>query len=157
MIVLQHGPPEAHTHDNRSWLAKLLLGDDSPEPAPLVGYAGFWQIEDEAHISTITVHPKWRGNKLGELLLWKMIDLAIHDGADKVTLEVRVSNAVAKALYKKYRFRKVGKRRNYYRDNNEDAHVMMLEPLDDEFMAQFDAFGKALYNRAHIIDHLPRP
>ena len=50
----------------------------------LAGYSGMWHIGDEAHVSTIAVHPNWRGQKLGELLLWSMVRRAIQNNARMV-------------------------------------------------------------------------
>jgi ribosomal-protein-alanine N-acetyltransferase len=49
---------------------------------------------------------------------------------ESVTLEVRVSNVAARALYRAYGFYEVGLRKRYYADNHEDAIIMTTEPLD---------------------------
>ncbi len=79
---------------------------------------------DEAHISTLASHPDWRGQGVGELLLLAMIDRAAEIGGEVVTLEVRVTNNVAQALYQKYGFQVAGRRKGYYSDNGEDALIM---------------------------------
>lgn len=104
----------------------------APEPAAaasrnLVAYGGFWFIIDEAHISTIAVHPDWRGRRVGERLLVGMLEKALDLGAVTATLEVRVSNDRAQSLYRKYHFEVVGRRKHYYRDNGEDALLMTAE------------------------------
>jgi ribosomal-protein-alanine N-acetyltransferase len=113
----------------RSRLATLLHGPGEPEPAPrlVVGYAGFWYIVDEAHISTIAIHPDWRGQGAGEQLLTGLLEHALDLKAVKSTLEVRVTNTRAQSLYRKYGFEEVGRRRRYYRDNGEDALLMTVE------------------------------
>lgn len=95
---------------------------------PLLGYAGFWMMVDEAHVSTIAAHPHWRRHGIGELLLLALIDRATEIGAHSVTLEVRVSNVGAQTLYRKYGFETTGMRKRYYSDNNEDA-LIMTTPL----------------------------
>ncbi len=95
-----------------------------PADSPVVGYGGFWFIIDEAHISTIAVHPAWRGQGIGEQLLVAMLERALGLGAVSATLEVRVGNTTAQSLYRKYAFEVVGRRRRYYRDNGEDALLM---------------------------------
>ena len=90
----------------------------------VVGYVGFWFIVDEAHISTLAVHPDYRGYGLGELLLQTAIDDAEQLNAKIITLEVRISNQIAINLYRKHDFKDVGSRPRYYRDNNEDALLM---------------------------------
>jgi ribosomal-protein-alanine N-acetyltransferase len=60
-----------------------------------------------------------------------MIDEAISRGANWLTLEVRVSNTQAQALYRKYGFTVHGTRKRYYSDNNEDALIMWSRALTD--------------------------
>ncbi len=99
------------------------------EPATLIGLAGFWLMADEAHVSTIAVHPDWRGLGLGEWLLLHLIEQSQNLGAQVATLEVRPSNHAALALYDKYQFEEVGRRRHYYNDNNEDALILTTPSL----------------------------
>jgi ribosomal-protein-alanine N-acetyltransferase len=146
MLVVEE--PDAEKNPGSGWLERLFGGSRaSRQPvnaSPIVGYAGMWQIAEEAHISTIAVHPDWRGNKIGELLVWTLIWVAIQQNAELVTLEVRVSNEVAINLYRKYGFEVSGRRRGYYRDNNEDAHIMALTPLDAAYRARLARYGRAL-------------
>jgi ribosomal-protein-alanine N-acetyltransferase len=93
----------------------------------VVGYVGFWFIVDEAHISTLAVHPDYRGHGIGELLLQTAINRAEKLNVRIVTLEVRISNQIAINLYRKYDFEVVGSRPRYYRDNNEEALLMTRE------------------------------
>ena len=93
----------------------------------VVGYSGFWFIVDEAHISTIAVHPDWRGHRVGEALFVAMLEQTLALGGLSATLEVRVTNERAQNLYRKYHFEVVGRRRHYYRDNGEDALLMTAE------------------------------
>lgn len=100
-----------------------------PNQMSIIGFAGLWLMVDEAHITTIAVHPDYRGRGLGELELVSLIDIAAQIGAKWVTLEVRVSNYVAQNLYRKYGFREAGMRHRYYSDNQEDALIMWTEEL----------------------------
>lgn len=95
----------------------------------LLGYAGFWLLVDEAHISTIAIRSGWRGYGLGEWLLLALLQEAVNRGAREATLEVRVSNRVAQGLYRKLGFQVVGHRKRYYSDNGEDALIMTLPGL----------------------------
>lgn len=106
------------------------------KPGPVLGYAGMWLLVDELHISTIAVHPRWRGKGLGELLLISLLERGPALGACRATLEVRVSNSVAQQLYQKYGFEMISRQARYYADNNEDAYIMVT-PLFD--MASFQA------------------
>lgn len=102
------------------------------EPATgeyILGFAGFWIMAGEAHITNIALREKHRRQGIGELLLLSLIDLAIKLEASLVTLEVRASNTTAQSLYAKYGFAKVGVRRGYYTDNREDGVLMTLEDI----------------------------
>lgn len=118
-------PPEAFYNDiiqNR--FAVYIMIECNLEVA---GYCGMWLVLDEAHITNIALLPKFRGRKLGEALLREVMSIAKNAGAETMTLEVRVSNIVAKALYKKLGFQEGGIRKNYYTDNYEDALVMWVK------------------------------
>ncbi|MEN2984379.1 MAG: ribosomal protein S18-alanine N-acetyltransferase [Dictyoglomaceae bacterium] len=90
----------------------------------IVGYIGFWQIFREAQITTIAVHPDFRGKGIGEALLDYVIDLCRKNSIEAIVLEVRVSNTIAQNLYFKKGFKKIGIRKWYYRDG-EDAVIMV--------------------------------
>ena len=95
----------------------------------VIGYAGFWFIVDEAHISTLAVHPDFRRKGVGRRLLEEALNEALRLGAVIVTLEVRASNQIPIDLYKKFGFREKARKARYYRDNQEDALLMILEDL----------------------------
>lgn len=95
----------------------------------VIGYGGMWIILNEAHITNIAIDPDYRGKKLGEKLMIKLMDIAKKKGADKMTLEVRRSNYIAKRLYKKLGFEVRGVRKGYYVDTNEDALIMWKDSL----------------------------
>ena len=100
--------------------------------AEIVAYGGIWVILEDSHITTIAVHPDYRGLKLGEEMLLKLLDEAIAQGASWITLEVRESNDSAQKLYRKYGFTTVSTRRGYYSDNGENALVMWAGNLKGE-------------------------
>jgi ribosomal-protein-alanine N-acetyltransferase len=106
-------------------------GTNGADDGRIIGFAGMWLAFDEAHATTIGVAPEYRGRGLGELLFLAMIDEAIARGANWLTLEVRVTNASAQALYRKYHFTVHGTRKRYYSDNNEDALIMWSPALHD--------------------------
>jgi ribosomal-protein-alanine N-acetyltransferase len=113
--------------------------DEVPRPGRVVGYAGMWLVLDEAHITTIAMRESHRGRGLGELLLGSLIMAAGEMGSDRVTLEVRVSNAVAQNLYRKYGFREEGVRPRYYSDNGEDAYIMTADDVrSPSYTERFD-------------------
>lgn len=111
----------------------------------VVGYGGYWLLADELHISTIAVHPQWRGKKLGKLLLLQLLFAGYKHPANIATLEVRRSNQVAQHLYKKYWFETVGERRRYYRDTGEDALIMTVSALDARYYHFLEGQREALF------------
>ncbi len=155
MFVVEPTDKPSQTEDPGSGSEGFLQRLFSPSTpgqtqTPLMAYSGFWQICEEAHISTIAVHPDWRGRKIGELLIWIMVREAMRRRAEMVTLEVRVSNTVAQNLYRKYQFEVTGRRKGYYRDNNEDAYYMTVTPLDKAYHAKLIEYGKELAQHVHV-------
>jgi len=84
----------------RSFPLSLLPARSAPGPsgplASTIGFAGLWLMVDEAHITTIALHPRYRGRGLGELMLSSLIQIAYNISARSVTLEVRVTNHVVR-------------------------------------------------------------
>jgi ribosomal-protein-alanine N-acetyltransferase len=97
----------------------------------IAGFVGFWMLVDEAHVSTLAVHPDLRKHGIGGMLLRDAIQQAIELRAALVTLEVRQSNQSAIRLYQRHGFEVVGRRVRYYKDNQEDAILMTLTKLED--------------------------
>ncbi|MBW3612267.1 MAG: ribosomal protein S18-alanine N-acetyltransferase [Chloroflexi bacterium] len=97
----------------------------------VVGFAGVWLMVDEAHVTTFGVHPDWRRQGIGRQLLLKLAELSVTIGARRMTLEVRVSNQAAQALYRQFGFEIAGRRHRYYTDDGEDALIMTTPDLAD--------------------------
>ncbi len=95
----------------------------------IYGYACWWEVVDECHITNVTVSPGARRRGIGNILLEGIMDDAKRRGATRATLEVRISNAAAVGLYEKAGFTSVAMRRKYYPDNGEDALVMWKENI----------------------------
>ena len=108
----------------------------TPDLASIIGFAGLWLMVDEAHITTIAMHPDYRRRGLGEFMLVGLIDIAYSIRAKWVTLEVRVSNYSAQNLYRKYGFREAGLRHRYYSDNQEDALIMWTDEINSPVYKQ---------------------
>lgn len=125
MLVIRYSPGPW------SRLASTLSRLGFARPHPVLGYAGCWHLVDEIHVSTIAVHPDWRGKGLAGLLLLSLLDRGVQLGARRATLEVRVSNGAAQGLYEKYGFKTVSRQKRYYVDNNEDAYIMATPVFDD--------------------------
>ena len=106
----------------RYYVARLETGE-------IIGYIGSWFIIEEAHITNVSVSPKYRRNSIGEALLYHLLKQCYTEMIKYITLEVRVSNEPAINLYKKYSFSSLGCRKHYYQDNNEDALIMWTENI----------------------------
>ena len=119
----------------------------------IAGYVGVWFMMDEAHITSIAVRETYWRLGLGELLMMGAVELSMARRAQQVTLEARISNFPAHALYEKYGFKNTGTRKGYYSDNHEDAVIMttdsILSPAYQElFQKRVDAF---LHRRGEVI------
>ena len=93
----------------------------------VIGYAGMMFTGKEAHVTNIAVDPDFHVRKVGSRLLLTIITEAVARGAEVISLEVRVSNEAAQAMYKKFGFSTAGIRKGYYIETNEDALVMVVE------------------------------
>lgn len=121
----------------RPWSASLFLSELAQRSTrsyivarhdgEVVGYAGMMFTGLEAHITNIAVDPPFHGHKVGSRLLLTLITEAIARGAETVSLEVRVSNLPAHAMYEKFGFSVAGTRKGYYIETKEDAFVMVAE------------------------------
>ncbi|MCW5936163.1 MAG: ribosomal protein S18-alanine N-acetyltransferase [Fimbriimonadaceae bacterium] len=104
-------------HDHGIFLVAIVDGK-------VVGFAGAWVLIDEAHVTTVAIHPTMRRKGLGEKLVLELLSRSQEKGATCATLEVRASNEAAIHLYRKLGFVDAAVRKNYYPDNREDALVM---------------------------------
>ncbi len=107
----------------------VVLESAGPDPE-MLGFAGLWLLVDEAHVVTVAVAPEHRRRGYGRLLVHALVSLAEEVGMANATLECRVSNESARALYRQYGFYEVGRRKGYYTDNHEDAVIMTTEAFD---------------------------
>jgi len=127
----------------QGWRRRLRRLVGLPEESRVIGYVGFRLHDAEAHISTIAVHPDWRGKGLGELLLLTAMEKALELEVGVVTLEARASNRVAHHLYRKYGFRFNGTQRGYYRDG-ENAWLMEFKVDRDACQARLTGLRQRL-------------
>jgi [ribosomal protein S18]-alanine N-acetyltransferase len=95
----------------------------------LVGYAGMLYAVDDAHVTNVAVDPAWHRHKIGTRLMVALAHAARAHGARNMTLEVRVSNGGAQAMYHRFAFAPAGIRARYY-ENTEDAIVMWSNDID---------------------------
>ena len=84
----------------------------------IIGFAGIKIILDEADIMNIVVKKNFRNNGIGSLLLKNLISLSKELRLSSILLEVDETNIVAINLYKKFDFKEIGNRKNYYKNNN---------------------------------------
>ncbi|HEX9067575.1 MAG TPA: ribosomal protein S18-alanine N-acetyltransferase [Ktedonobacterales bacterium] len=130
----------------------------TPRAASIIGFAGLWLTLDEAHVTTIAVHPQHRGQSIGELMLSHLIVLAYRLDAEISTLEVRVSNSTAQNLYRKYGYKEVGIRRRYYSDNNEDAFIMTTDRITSPtYRERFEGLRRSLRERLDAAEQKAGP
>ena len=118
------------------WVAEDLSISDQDR---IIGMIVTWYIIGEAHIATLAVHPDFRGRGIAKHLILTALHDALKNGIQVATLEVRAQNSAAKNLYQSFGFDVVGRRPRYYRDNNEDAIIMTLDPLDESTLVHLDA------------------
>ena len=111
----------------------------------VVGYAGMMLAGDDAHVTTIAVDPAWHRLRVGTRLLLHLVREAVKRDARHVTLEVRVSNHAAQALYRAFGFRPAGVRKGYYAETNEDALVMWADDVDQpEYTRRLNRLERAI-------------
>jgi len=139
-----------------SWVRRLFSHNHNDRLTPssreyILGFAGFWIMAEEAHITNIAVREQYRYQGIGERLLISMIDLASELKAHIITLEVRASNTAAQSLYYKYGFTQTGLRRGYYTDNREDGVLMSTENIASaSFQAHLQQLKQAHSRRWRI-------
>jgi [ribosomal protein S18]-alanine N-acetyltransferase len=117
----------AELNDNK--LAYYFVGRIGSE---LIAYGGVWVMLEDSHVTTIAVHPDWRGRRYGEEIFARMLSETVTQEAAWMTLEVRKSNVAAQYLYQKYGFTVIAQRPAYYNDNHETALVMWAGNLRSE-------------------------
>jgi len=122
---------------SRLWVAEIQEEDGKNQ---IVGLVVIWLILDEVHIATIAVHPEYRKRGIGRRLLVETLRKSVQMGAVTATLEVRAGNLAAQRLYKDLGFEVVSTRPRYYVDNNEDALIMTVTGLNNDYLAWIEDF-----------------
>jgi ribosomal-protein-alanine N-acetyltransferase len=111
--------------------SSLCVGGFDPDSGRLIAYLIVSRYVDAWHIMNLAVHPGWRRAGVASRLLDELFLLTAGDPRRGYTLEVRVSNTSAIALYERFGFETSGVRRGYYTDNREDALIMWKDPIGD--------------------------
>jgi ribosomal-protein-alanine N-acetyltransferase len=113
---------------SRCYVVALLEGR-------VVGYGGLMFTDDGAHVTNIAVDPAEQRRGIGRRLLVHLMRTARQLGCDAMTLEVRVTNTGAQALYRQFGFAPAGIRKRYY-ENTDDALVMWCHDLGGDDVAR---------------------
>ena len=111
--------------------SSICLGAFDAEQDELVGYLIISRYVDAWHVMNVAVEPAHRRRGIATALLDRLFELTAEDGRRGYTLEVRVSNTHAIALYERLGFEGRGIRRGYYTDNREDALIMWREAKEE--------------------------
>lgn len=121
---------EAFKKEINNTYSKFLIAFEC-EKSKIIGYIGAWVILDEAHLITMVTDPFYRRRHVADILLYNLI-LLLQNKIRWLTLEVKSSNTPALNLYKRFGFREIGIRKNYYQSNNEDAVILWTEDINTE-------------------------
>ena len=113
---------------SRSMFATELAKPSSLSLGAVDEYLVLARYGDAWHVMNVAVAPESRRTGVATALLRRLLDETRHDAQRGYTLEVRVSNVGAIALYERFGFRTKGVRRGYYTDNREDALIMWRDP-----------------------------
>jgi ribosomal-protein-alanine N-acetyltransferase len=109
----------------RSWAHVDVVR--SSASSNLVAFCNYWLVADEVHLLNVATHPQERRMGHASRLLAHVIEYARRAACRLVTLEVRRSNDAAQRLYRRFAFKAVGIRPQYYVDDQEDAVIMSLD------------------------------
>lgn len=91
----------------------------------IIGHVGVWIMYEQSQITTIGIDNHYQRQGYAKTLMDEIIQFAVEEGCEVMSLEVRVSNQPAISLYEKCGFVNQAIRKNYYQDNHEDAYLMV--------------------------------
>ena len=112
---------------SRCWVAEV--------DGRIVGMIVAWLFVDEVHIATLATHPDFRRQGIAQKLLTHTLRYTSDEGAVSSFLEVREGNLAAQEMYRKFGYENTGRRKRYYKDNDEDAILMTLMKINVEELA----------------------
>lgn len=145
----------------RPWTLRLFLSELAMQGSrvyrvarvggEVVGYAGLMVAAGEGHVTTLAVDPAWHRQGVGTRLLHTITSAGVVRGCNDLTLEVRMSNAPAQALYRRFGFAPAGVRKGYYAEVNEDALVMWAhEVATADYAARLDRIAAGIPGRTVV-------
>jgi [ribosomal protein S18]-alanine N-acetyltransferase len=137
------------------WSMSLFLSELALRStrAYYVAFVGLMMTLDDGHVTTIAVDPAWHRHRIGTRLLVALAREARRRGATSLTLEVRLGNKAAQNLYRRFGFRPVGVRKNYYAETKEDALVMWAEDVaGDEYAGLLDSIEAGVPGTTEVED-----
>lgn len=91
----------------------------------ITGFMIYWIVASDLHLLNLAVHPNWRRNGVGRIMVEHVIHQANMQNRSRVRLEVRMSNRAAQRLYSSCGFESHAIRPGYYSNNGEDALIML--------------------------------
>lgn len=144
---------EAYLREIESSNSTLVIlqvweGQFEPHQAQIIGMACLWSIVEEAHITLLGIHPEYRRQGLGKLLLFTLLEDAIARKLKWATLEVNENNVAAIGLYKQLGFEVAGTRKGYYQPAGDNALVLWLKGIEQqEFHFNLAQWQQQLWNR----------
>ena len=117
---------DSYEAETKNILSNYIVAEADGE---IIGFGGFWQVLDEAHITNIAVVEAYRQTGVGQKIMNAMLALALEKGCVAMTLEVRSDNQPAINFYLKNQFTREGRRKDYY-GTGMDAIIMWRYGLE---------------------------
>ncbi len=102
---------DSYEAETKNILSNYIVAEVDGE---IIGFGGFWQVIDEAHITNIAVMADYRQTGVGQNIMNAMLAQALAKGCVAMTLEVRGDNQPAINFYLKNQFTREGRRKDYY-------------------------------------------
>ena len=117
---------DSYEAETKNILSNYIVAEVDGE---IIGFGGFWQVIDEAHITNIAVMADYRQTGVGQNIINAMLAQALAKGCVAMTLEVRGDNQPAINFYLKNQFTREGRRKDYY-GTGMDAIIMWRYGLE---------------------------
>jgi ribosomal-protein-alanine N-acetyltransferase len=139
ILAIQTASPEAAVWTRGSYEVicddapnRCIVAENGEEPPTILGFGCFRTLGPEAELLNLAVLPDARRRGVGTLILREVMRRAAQASAAELFLEVRQSNAAARALYEGFGFRLAGTRPRYYAHPTADAMIYRIELLPNQ-------------------------